>query len=64
MLFRSRELGLAAPARRALVDNKMLRLTDLKKIRLDDLSALHGMGPSAIKILKKSLKEAKLDFKK
>ena len=59
-----RELGLAAPARRALVDNKMLRLTDLKKIRLDDLSALHGMGPSAIKILKKSLKEAKLDFKK
>ena len=58
-----RELGLAAPARRALVDNKLLRLTDLKKIRLDDLSALHGMGPNAIKILRKSLKKAKLDFK-
>ena len=59
-----RELGLAAPARRALVDKKILRMTDLKKVRLKELSALHGMGPSAIKILKKSLKEAKLDFKK
>ena len=58
-----RELGLAAPARRALVDNKLLRLTDLKKIRLDDLSALHGMGPNAVKILRKSLNKAKLEFK-
>ena len=59
-----RELGLAAPARRALVDKKIIRITDLKKVRLKELSALHGIGPSAIKILKKSLKEAKLDFKK
>lgn len=59
-----RDLGLAVPARRALVDKKILRMTDLKKVRLKELSALHGIGPSAIKILKKSLKEAKLDFKK
>ena len=58
-----RELGVAAPARRALVDNKLFKLNDLKKVRLDDLSALHGMGPNAIKILRKSLKNAKLEFK-
>lgn len=48
-----RELGIAAPARRALVDAKILKLSDLKKWSDEDLLALHGMGPTAIKILKK-----------
>ena len=55
-----KELGLAAPARRALVDNKILKLTDLKKFTLDQVSDFHGMGPNALSILKK----AKAPFKK
>ena len=55
-----KELGLAAPARRALVDKKILKLTDLKKFTLDQVADFHGMGPNALSILKK----AKAPFKK
>ena len=48
-----RDLGIAAPARRALVDAKILKITDLNKWTDQELLKLHGMGPSAIKILKK-----------
>jgi DNA repair protein RadC len=47
-----RELGISAPARRALVDAKILKLSDLSKIKLEDLTSLHGMGPKTIKTLK------------
>ena len=53
-----RKVGLAAPARRALVDAKLYKVSDLRKISLDDLAALHGMGKSAIARLKQ-LMEAK-----
>ncbi len=55
-----RALGLAAPARRALVDANLLKIKDLQKIRLSDLAQLHGMGPKAIEILK----SAGANFKK
>ena len=55
-----KELGLAAPARRALVDKKILKLTDLKKFTLGQVAEFHGMGPNALSILKK----AKAPFKK
>ena len=55
-----KELGLAAPARRALVDKKILKLTDLKKFTFDQVADFHGMGPNALTILKK----AKAPFKK
>jgi hypothetical protein len=45
-----REIGLAAPARRALVD--------------DGLFELHGMGPNAIRILTTEMKKADLSFRK
>ena len=48
-----RDLGIAAPARRALVDAKILNIKDLKKWSDQELLKLHGMGPSAIEILKK-----------
>ena len=48
-----RDLGIAAPARRALVDAKILKIRDLNKWTDQELLKLHGMGPSAIKILKK-----------
>ena len=55
-----KELGLAAPARRALVDNKILNLADFKKFTIDQVADFHGMGPNALLILKK----AKAPFKK
>lgn len=47
-----RSIGLSAPARRALVDAKLYKVSDLRKISLKDLAALHGMGKSAIARLK------------
>jgi hypothetical protein len=55
-----KELGLAAPARRALVNNKILKISDLKKFTVEEVSEFHGMGPNAIATLKK----AKVLFKK
>ena len=46
-----RALGLAAPARRALIDANLLKIKDLQKIKLSELTQLHGMGPKAIEIL-------------
>lgn len=43
-----RAIGLGAPARRALVDAKLYKVSDLRRISLKDLSDLHGMGKSAI----------------
>ena len=59
-----RELGLAAPARRALVNAKLLKLSDLKKISEKDFLALHGMGPSAAKLIKVEMRKKKITFKK
>ena len=47
-----REIGLAAPARLALVEAKLFKVSDLRKIRLSELEALHGMGKSAIARIK------------
>jgi hypothetical protein len=55
-----KELGLAAPARRALVNNKVLKLNDFKKFTFEEVADFHGMGPTAMAILKK----AKAPFKK
>jgi hypothetical protein len=55
-----KEIGLAAPARRALVNNKILKLTDLRKFTIDQVLDFHGMGPNALALLKK----AKAPFKK
>lgn len=46
-----RQLGIAAPARRALIDANIFKLADLNRISLDKLSKLHGMGPKTIRTL-------------
>jgi len=53
-----RKIGLSAPARRALVDAKLYRVSDLRKISLAQLTELHGLGKSAIARLK-TIMEAK-----
>jgi hypothetical protein len=59
-----REIGLTAPARRALVDDGLLELADLRKVSLAAVKELHGMGPNAIRILTSEMKKADLSFRK
>ena len=59
-----RELGLAAPARRALIDDGLFKLSDLRKTSLAAVKELHGMGPNAIRILVAEMKKADLAFRK
>ena len=58
-----RKIGLAAPARRALIDAKLFKLSDLKKVNIKDLQKLHGMGPIAMSLISKELKKSKITLK-
>ena len=58
-----RAIGLAAPARRALVDAKLYKVSDLRKISLQDLTNLHGMGKSAIARIKVVMHGQKIAFR-
>ena len=57
-----REYGLSAPARRALVDAKLYKVSDLRKISQSDLEELHGMGKSAVARLKVLMNAKKIKF--
>jgi len=57
-----REYGISAPARRALVDAKLYKVSDLRKISESNLEGLHGMGKSAIARLKVLMKAKKIKF--
>ena len=52
-----RELGLAAPARRALVNAGLLTIKDVEKFPRSELASLHGMGSKALAILNTALKD-------
>ncbi|MEU8305947.1 DNA-binding protein [Actinomadura sp. NPDC048955] len=54
---------LAAPARRALAAAGYGSLTQLARAREDDIVALHGMGPNAMKTLRQALQEHGLSFR-
>ena len=58
-----REIDLAAPARRALVDAKLYKVSDLRKISVDDLEGLHGMGKSAVARIKVIMNAKKIKFR-
>ena len=57
-----REYGISAPARRALVDAKLYKVSDLRKISQSNLENLHGMGKSAIARLKVLMNAKKIKF--
>ncbi len=57
-----REYGIAAPARRALVDARLYKVSDLRKISQGDLEELHGMGKSAVARLKVLMNAKKIKF--
>ena len=50
-----RDMGLAAPARRALVNAGFLTLESLSCVTRQELAQLHGMGPKALARLAASL---------
>ena len=58
-----RAIGLAAPARKALIDAKLYKVSDLRKISLEDLTNLHGMGKSASARLKVVMHGKKITFR-
>ena len=58
-----RELGIAAPARRGLVDARLLKLKDLAKISESMFLKIHGIGPNAIKIVKRTMKKEGINFR-
>jgi predicted RecB family nuclease len=55
--------GLSAPARRALQGAGVDSLKKLARHSEKDILALHGIGPSAIPVLRAALKSAGLAFK-
>ena len=57
-----RKIGLSGPARRALVDAKLYKVSDLRKITLEKLTSLHGMGKSAVARLKVVMNGKKIKF--
>jgi 2-polyprenyl-3-methyl-5-hydroxy-6-metoxy-1,4-benzoquinol methylase len=58
-----REYEIAAPARRALVDARLYKVSDLRKISQSDLEQLPGLGKSVIARLKVLMDAKKIKFR-
>ena len=58
-----RDYDIAAPARRALVDAKLYKVSDLRKIKQTDLEQLPGLGKSVIARLKVLMNAKKIKFR-
>ena len=58
-----RDYGIAAPARRALVDAKLYKVSDLRKISQSDLEQIPGLGKSVIARLKVLMNAKKIRFR-
>lgn len=56
-------LGLSGPARRALVDAKLYKVSDLRKISLDEMIGLHGMGKSSVARIRLIMDAKKIKFR-
>ena len=54
---------LASPAQRALANANVMSLKDLSKFTEAQIADLHGMGPNAMKTIKRAMKEKAISFK-
>ncbi|MEP0827352.1 MAG: hypothetical protein HRF51_02420 [bacterium] len=54
---------LARPARRALVNNGIFTPEDLAEKTIDEISHLHGIGPSALSTMKNNHRRNRLQFR-
>ena len=59
-----RAIGLAAPARRALVDAGLTELTQLSDWTRAEIATLHGMGPRALDRMDEALTSKGLSFRR
>jgi hypothetical protein len=57
-----RKISLTAPSRRALVDAKLYKVSDLRKLSESELSSLAGLGKSAVARLKVIMQGKKIQF--
>ncbi|MFN5058341.1 MAG: DNA-binding protein [Chloroflexota bacterium] len=55
-------IGLAAPARRALIGAGITSLHDVAQWRAVDLAQLHGIGTHALSHLRRALTDVQLTF--
>ncbi len=53
---------LSAPALRALLNEKITRLSQLAKRTEQEVRGLHGMGPKGVDMLKSEMKKSGLSF--
>lgn len=58
-----RAIGLSGPARRALVDAKLYKVSDLRHISASELSAIPGLAKSAIARIKVIMQARKINFR-
>jgi hypothetical protein len=56
--------GLSRPALRALASAGITRTAHFKKITEAELKQLHGMGPKAIEVIRQTLSDAGIAFRK
>ena len=58
-----RAIGLTGPARRALVNAKLYKVSDMRKITSSELDQMHGLGKSAIARIKQIMAAKKISFR-
>jgi len=58
-----RRIGLTAPARKALVDAKLYKVSDLRRISLDELSELEGISKSSVARIKVIMNAKRISFR-
>lgn len=58
-----RAIGLSTPARKALVDAKLYKVSDLRKISLDELRSIKGLAKSAIARIKQIMEARGINFR-
>lgn len=58
-----RKISLTGPARRTLVDAKLYKISDLRRISLAELRALPGMSKSAVARIKVIMEAKKINFR-
>ena len=57
------KIGLSKPARDALISAKLFKVSDLRKITLEELTELHGMGKSSIARIRLIMDAKKIRFR-
>lgn len=58
-----RRIGLTAPARKALVDAKLYKVSDLRRISLDELNELEGISKSSVARIKVIMNAKRISFR-